>query len=598
MSDIKFQIESTIHDAQLAYITQRTKEELSTIGSKEDKRLVIEKRYKEYIENLGMPIYKREKMERGQLPFAEQFIAMMEEISQDISILYKEHDNTSKFISDTYNYMHSEKKRLISDISTLNSLVGDLNLISSEQDSSNLYFKESFENPKSQDTKFQIATIDSAQISSTEGVLTLARKDTLNLSENATIALLQGNGDAGVEHLAKRVQIKNKVGEDETKYVFVGENDSVVNNDPKAMIDNRSDSIFEYQMVNVPDSFIEQYNRYDFDWIKGNKKGSNLRLKVVVELDKASTINWINVNPYYPAKSTNRVKVYSIRTSVDGFEYQGLFEKDNFILNKELNEMPETYRVDDLFDTSNNPSDSKFTSQGVWSFPSRKARFVEFVFDQDESYIETIGQHVYYAKPEGQDFWTQVPKVEELKNEKDGEYARSMNGKNIMYRKQLVGTHDGWRYAIGIRDLNIMSYRYTEHASFISQKYEIDGEIQKLMLYANEKIPKEYLTNLSTSNDWIKYEVTFDDINWYRISPMHQEPVTDDFPAKILEINTPGIDLSSAFQLHNQLIRTETPYSSVRFKVTLSRPKGEAFEETTPILEDVALRIVKKEDTL
>ncbi|MFS1019913.1 hypothetical protein ACFC9N_11440 [Enterococcus casseliflavus] len=598
MAEAKFNLRSTIHDNQLAYIVEKAKKDLQTSVDEEDLRLLIEEYYQDYIKNIGSPLYKRKLVDRHQVPFVEDFIETMDTISADVNIMYKEHDNTSKFITDTYNYMHSEKKRLLSEISGLNSLVGDLNLISNEQNITNLYFKESFENPKSQDSDFQLDGISSAQVSSTEGVLTLARSKTENISENARIASLEGNGEAGTGHIARRIQITDENGSKSSQYIFLNSNATVSNDAPDVLLDNRSDTIFEYQMVNVPTDFINQNKRYDFEWIKGNKMGTRLRLKVVVELDKVQTINWINVNPYYPANSTNRVNVYSIRTSKDGFEYEGLFEKDNFVIDKDLNETPETYKVEDLFDNSNNAADAKFTGQGVWGFKAREARFVEFVFDQTESYTETIGQEVYKVRTKNQEYWTQIPKVEELKDEPTGEYSRSLNGESVVYKKEIVATDQGWRHVIALRDINIMSYRFEPKSSFVSQKYEIDGEIAKVMLYANEKIPSEYMKIISESNDWIKYEVSFDDVNWHRISPMHQEPVDDKFPPKIYELNANEVDLASSFQIHKKLLKTEEKPNSVRFRVSLSRPDGIDYETTTPILEDVALRIVKKEDVL
>ena len=97
--------------------------------------------------------------------------------------------------------------------------------------------------------------------------------------------------------------------------------------------------------------------------------------------------------------------------------------------------------------------------------------------------------------------------------------------------------------------------------------------------------------------EWLRqfpYEVSFDDTNWFPISPMHHEPLNDAFSPKILEVNSAEVDLTAAFQIHKARIKTEGPAHQVRLKVTLSRPKGAVFEDTTPILEDVALKIEKK----
>ncbi|WP_433957846.1 hypothetical protein [Cytobacillus horneckiae] len=88
----------------------------------------------------------------------------------------------------------------------------------------------------------------------------------------------------------------------------------------------------------------------------------------------------------------------------------------------------------------------------------------------------------------------------------------------------------GWRYAIGIRDISIMSFEFSEASEYISKPFKVDDGIKKLLLHVNEKIPESYKEKVSESNDWIQYAVSFDDIEWHRISPQHHQPVNDTFP--------------------------------------------------------------------
>lgn len=594
MVNEKPELRSTIHKNQTDFIFKKIKEEIDTSLSPEESRIFASEAFKKVENVLGTPLFENKGVRRNSIPFLEDVSDDMEEISADIDVMMKEHKNASQFLVDSFNYVHSEKKRLMSKVSALDSLVGDLNLISNEKDDTNLYIKESFQNAKVFDENFTVESITPAQISSLEGILTLGRKSTENLSEEAWITMHNGNGDAGTGHMARRIQLEDEYGNPTEKYIFVNDNKAMANDDINSVLDTRPDTIFEYQMVNVPDSFINQYKQYDFEWVKGKKSGDRLQLKVLIELKDLKSINWININPYYPPRSTNKVQVYSIRTSTDGFEYKGLFEDGNFELNTELNELPQTYRLDDLFDGSNDPSKGKFVGQGVFAFPAREAKFVEIIFNQNESYPEVIGQEVYYTRTSDQDFWTQVPKVKELADSPTGEYIRYINGESHIYRKEIEVT-EGWRYVIALRDINIMSYEFYESSSFVSKRYDIEGEIQKVMLYANEKIPKNYLSNLKLNNTWIIYEVSFDDITWHQISPMHHEPLEDDFPPKILEVNSNEIDLTSSFQIHKKLIKTKNPENKIRLKITLTRPKEDTFKNTTPILEDYALRIVRKE---
>ena len=596
----KLSIRTKILEMQSEFFYKKAKERLGEEGTEEEIMAYANEYLSSFYRNVGSPLLQKRLVVSGDVPIKEEFEEMMEEIVEDLNILYEETEQGARFLKDTFNYAQSERKRLLSRVSGLNALVGDLNLIAHENKNGNLYFKESFESKEIVDEAFVLEGVDQAQISAKEGILTLARKGTENLSTTAKVAKVEGNGEAGTSHVARRIQVLDEKKNVKTVNIFINENKELSNDNADSLIDFRPDTIFEYQMVNVPDAFIVKHKGYDFDWVKGNKEGELLRLRVVIELNEESDVNWINVNPYYPVNSTGRVRVYSIKTSSDGFDYRGLYDDEGFILNTSLNETPQTYRVDDLFDGSNNYEKAKFTGQGVWSFPTRKAKYIEIVFDQEDSYEELIGQAVYYKRSKdasGTEVRTQIPEPMELRDRPAAENY-SLSGYRDAKIDKVIEATTGWRYVIGLRDINVMSYRFAEKSMYVSRRFEIDGEISKVMLYANEKIPQSFLEKIETSNEWIKYEVSFDDVNWYRISPMHHEPVNDQFPPKIIEVNGNEVDLASAFQLHKTYIQTKEKVSGARVRITMVRPSGQEHEDATPIVEDYALRIVRKEDVL
>jgi hypothetical protein len=145
-----------------------------------------------------------------------------------------------------------------------------------------------------------------------------------------------------------------------------------------------------------------------------------------------------------------------------------------------------------------------------------------------------------------------------------------------------------------------MSYQFEEKSELVSKKYEVDGTVNQIMLYVNEKIPQSYLTQISTANDWIQYYVSIDDVNWIRISPMHHQPVSkESFPPKIIQINGNKTDLESSFQLYKEYVESEKPVNGVRLKVIMQRPSGKDYPDsqfTTPILEDYALRVILNDE--
>lgn len=109
-----------------------------------------------------------------------------------------------------------------------------------------------------------------------------------------------------------------------------------------------------------------------------------------------------------------------------------------------------------------------------------------------------------------------------------------------------------------------------------------------------------YKEKVSESNDWIQYFVSFDDIDWHRVSPQHQQPVNDKFPAKILSINDNESDIENAFALHKQNLQLKELPKQVRLKIVMKRPEKTTEDEipllhTTPLVEDFALKILTEQ---
>lgn len=595
------QIASKIIEAQLSYLLARMHQELEGKGTEQEIKAVIAETIQRYYVNLGRPLLMKRLAEEGHLPFIEEYSDTINEIVADMTILYTEIELVGDTLAEHFNYAQSEKLRLENRIKGVSSLINDLNLIANETTPNSVYIKDSFTDQSNIQDKMILGV--PAQISTREGIVTLARTSTVNRSTAASIKLIQGDGEAGTVHIARRAE--NTVAEGQfgsnARYLF----DSTPNNDPLAILDSRPDTIFEYQMVNtLPTNILDVAKNYDFAWARGQKANDRLRLRVVIELQGVLDINWININPYHPPQSTGRVAVYSIRTSEDGFDYKGLYSEGNYILNAELNSTPQTYRQDEVFDGSNDFTASKFAGQGVWSFGTRKAKYVEVVFDQVESYAELIG-HTYYEKvTTTKDPVSGTVKETKLRvsaSEVPENVVAGQSGKYTLSSTQYIykgiEIFDGWRYAIGIRDINIMSYQFAPKSELITKKFYVDKPIKEVMLYANEKIPEAFLQDLRKANDWIQYFISFDDVEWYQLSAMHQSPVSGTtFPPKIIELNSTNITTQESFQLYKSYVTTTEDVKAIRLKIVLQRPdSGSDAASFTPILEDYSLRLVFKD---
>ena len=53
--------------------------------------------------------------------------------------------------------------------------------------------------------------------------------------------------------------------------------------------------------------------------------------------------------------------------------------------------------------------------------------------------------------------------------------------------KKVLEAVEGWRYAIGVRDIDIMSFEFADTSEYISKPFLFEDGIKKVLLYANEK---------------------------------------------------------------------------------------------------------------
>lgn len=600
-NNLNLSLKNNIIDRQIAFITEKVKKEAGEATTKEELDILIQDHISMYYSTLGTPLTIVREQEEGHLPFLEEYNETAREMTEDVHILNDEINNIGKYMSDYFNYAQTEKNTLEKRIRGIGGLVSDLVLVGNKETANSIYIRDSFNDTTKVDVTKTLEKGKVAHIHTLEGVATLSRTEAINRSKNAKIRTVEGNGSAGTEHLARRTS--ENTDQKKVPYEFIAE--FTPNNDPAAILDGRPDTIFEYQMVNTDKEFIVNSAKgYDFEWVSGQKEGDKLRLRMVIELTEETTINWITLNPYYAIFSTNKVAVHSIRTSTDGLSYESIYD-GNLILNKELNTTPQTYREDAILDSTNDLNEAKFTGQGVFAFPTRKAKYVEIVLDQIESYDELIG-HTFFKEivtikdSDGKETKkeTIIPKRKVPESIVNGQYGSYQVSQGVTISKSVMA-NKGWRYAIGIRDVNIMSYSFVDSSELLSVPYSTEKEISKIMLYTNEKIPTSYLTEISKSNDWITYFISIDDINWLPISPMHHAPVALDgkMPPKIYEFNGTSSDLETSFQLNRKMIKTDKEVKQVRLKAVLKRPtNNESFIYTTPILEDYSIRVVFKEE--
>lgn len=165
-----------------------------------------------------------------------------------------------------------------------------------------------------------------------------------------------------------------------------------------------------------------------------------------------------------------------------------------------------------------------------------------------------------------------------------------------MTRQWTKSKSDRARFAIGIRDINLYSYKFAASSEIASKPYMSPAPIAKLALQVEEQIPKIFYSDgTGTENDWIKYYVSLDNgTSWIRISPTHHKTtMSEDGKNAVPEILNINSDIPAA-ERTNPLAYVDTgePVYSVRFKAVLLRPTNIADAESyTPVLSQYSLQI-------
>jgi hypothetical protein len=171
-------------------------------------------------------------------------------------------------------------------------------------------------------------------------------------------------------------------------------------------------------------------------------------------------------------------------------------------------------------------------------------------------------------------------------------------GPATITRQWTTLKNDKARFTIGIRDINIYSYRFAETSEIVSLPYNSPNPIAKVTVDVDETIPKQFYSDSAhagTENDWIKYYVSFNNgSSWSRISPTnHRTTISDDGVNPVPEIINVNSTVSAS-ERDNPLAYVDTAAAvyQVRFKAVLSRPTDiDSSDSYTPVLSKYALQI-------
>jgi hypothetical protein len=261
-------------------------------------------------------------------------------------------------------------------------------------------------------------------------------------------------------------------------------------------LDSAKNSSLSVILDNNPDTWFE------YERVLLTDDNVHLVLDITINLGDPRVVNFLRINPNNFGTRT-QIEVVSVDTSLDGKDYVSI--KDDIPIAGFFVEDEEN-----VFTLA--PSTSKYAGQGLYSFTPRKIKFIRLQFKQKTSYvIETS-----------------------------------------------IGSR--FRYAIGIRDIEVQALPYETKGELISTEYTTQSEVRKVALLSNQR------PDASTTSDLVsvRHYVSPDNgITWQEIRPLESEGLAnaDQTVPEILDYNGPLVDS----------IKTNGPVKSLRYKVVMER---------------------------
>lgn len=235
----------------------------------------------------------------------------------------------------------------------------------------------------------------------------------------------------------------------------------------------------------------------------------SLVLDITLYSEEPEIVNFIRINPNNFGVQIPIV-IEQIDTSLDGNLWTSV--KDDIPISGFLQEDEE-----DVFTLA--ASTSKYAGQGLYTFTPRKIKYIHLVLKQNTSYI--------ISTPAG----------------------------------------ERWRYAIGIRDIEVKAVPCEEKGDIISAAFDSPVEVKKVSLLASENP-----TEISELAD-IKHQISADDgATWYDIQPQDRSGTV---VPEILNFNTGGEDAvittSPVFSLRHRMLLSRSPDKFKEGSSTLSK---------------------------
>lgn len=538
-------------------------EELNRAKNNSDAYKVFNKYINGFYSNIYKPVFKKRYANFKNLPISEFYNQNNSEIVTDLELLFQEFNGLNESIINLFNEHQNFKEYIYSEIDELNSLCAEFAALTNIPiGTSMITICEQFN--RSNNIDIEKST---ARHSGQYGIITLGVNSITNHSEAAEISIENhgsdntiNNGLFGDKHIVDLIEQKPKLRNNNCS-------------DPTAIMDGMPDTWFEYQMINIEDK--SDLINYDLIDLYSDEYGDVLSLKVSIDLKDIKQINWITLDPFYPMNAPKNILVKAIKLSTNQVDYIQV-NKEPVTVVENLNKFAQTYNYYESTDMNLEST----TGKGVWIVEPTEARYIDIYIEQHSSYKEKIGF--------------------------------DNNSRIIKAEEDFIEYKTGWRYCIGIKDIDVSSFEYKEESIFISKEYTTDKPIKSVMLDTIETIPEAFMSDFKMKNKWIRYYVQINNGPWMPISPSLRQPAGGEkllsniviekadelaeyiesnniFPPKIYRINPYRHDNNEG-TLYEGTILTENEPKKIRLRAVLKRPYDK--KNYTPIVYGYTLKLL------
>lgn len=518
--------------------------------------------------------------EAGGPPASSDYNAMMHEIHMDLGTLFAELKLMSGAIGESFGYVETERQALTE---TVRRTTDRMQALQEAAAATGQVFGDSFINRARFDQEMVEGT--PAEISQSANALILGLLDSAEVREGVTITITPtSNGFPGNTH-----QVKPGDG----FYRFAGEEHMHL--DLQAVLDGNADTWLEYETIAVSERVIEETGGLGFSYHEGQswlKAGNEpLRLELRLELDKPRTLNWLTLTPFLPAeKGAGPARV------------TGLLLEDGKGLQVEVADQ------------------APLAEERVFLFPKMKVKRVTVRLEQSTAY-DILAGHLFFKElertqgtvfessrqqpgkrvdgpkpslenlglrydPSTQTVELPSAKADEAAPDRTDAAARLFTAPETDERVQAgIEAVPARRYAVGVRDIGMASYRFAPESTYISQPLKAGAPIRRIALEAVDSVPVEF-----GDGDWVTYAFTADGgKTWHEIHPEG----TLSAGAKteyLIGSRTPA----PGRQAHIGYIEPEAPVSEVRLMIRLKRPDVTKLPDAdyfTPVVYDYRLHV-------